>query len=149
MEDVLMKYINPVLGAILAVSMVPAAATAATPSSAAKPPAPSAKEVARSLYKWSETIVHAVNIAKNNNAPPRFKVIHSYKGRYKKGQIIEPPSPHGYQPPPCSGKANPPRVAAGQSGVFAFSGKDELKSVSDSDLKNMAELNLIVASPKP
>ena len=133
--------IIPVLLAIAA----PAAACLPPPPGTFEPPPPSPVERARRIHDWATDIVYGVVIrADDDEGRYRFRVLHVYKGSLRPDQMISASSSFGFDPPPCL-ISPPPPTPRGSYGVIAFhADRPELSFLSDRDLQEMFDANLIV-----
>jgi hypothetical protein len=141
-----MKQVISLLAIVVSALPVHSFACVTPPSGAVEPPPLTPVQRAQNIYRWSENIVYASNIAKTPNEAPQFKILHVYKGTYKTGDVISPRSSHGFDPPPCSGMITPRAVFPGEYGVIGFSGEPELRYINETDLRTMFDLKLIVSA---
>lgn len=142
-----MRLPHAILAGIFAAVSAPAAACLPPPPGIPEPPPLTKEEKAKQIYTWSSDIVYGVVVNRmKHDRPPRFKVIHTYKGSLKPGQVIEVKPSFGFDAPPCSGLGSPPHHSKGSSGVIAFTGAPTMNFVSDGYLKTMFDAKWIVSA---
>ena len=143
---------NRFLFAALSGPAVLMAARAGAASACLPPPPgwvpPTEEERVRSGAQWATDIVYGeVTRGSGSGGTPRFRILHVYKGSLRPGMTINADTAWGLDAPMCAGMIMPPPVVRGRRGVIFFSGRPELKFLSDRELELMIACGFIQARP--
>lgn len=108
---------------------------------------PTEEERVRSAALGSTDIVYGEVTRGSGGGRARFRILHVYKGSLRPGTTIRADLGWGLNAPMCAGMIPPPPVWRGRRGVIFFSGRPELRFLSDRELKLMIAGGFIQRRP--